>query len=375
MSQRFLQSIKRHFVIFSFVLLSACGQTDKPTAEALLDSPSGALSDNLASITNYTQLYGSLSPFDRVTITAPYQSEHIRVVYKNTDNIGEHSQLAIQNAAGNYEFLVAPLSIETTNTYQVFVDDIYFGEISILPLDRPDSSFPRGEYSLSSMNSVLMGLREAVSTVNGTSDTSQAYSAAQQELLVSALQKTIEEFQTLISLVDDAVVFNSAVIDPDTSEVVLDYASLEFLDAIFLRLISNYSENSLFLDQSSEYQNSETINRLSFTNINNAVKSRLSTESGISALASLGVDVQTNGYDSSVLAASNVLDIVRASLVPAIVSNYARSPYAQESQIYLINSNTSLNSFESNLSSDSGFLYQNSLSTLQELTEIVSEIF
>lgn len=375
MSQRFLQSIERHFVIFSIVLLSACGQTDKPTAEALLDSPSGALSDNLASITNYTQLYGSLSPFDRVTITAPYQSEHIRVVYKNTDNIGEHSQLAIQNAAGNYDFLVAPLSMETTDTYQVFVDDIYFGEISILPLDRPDSSFPLGEYSLSSMNSVLMGLREAVSTVNGTSETSQAYSAAQQELLVSALQKTIEDFQTLISLVDDAVVFNSAVIDPDTSEVVLDYASLEFLDAIFLRLISNYSENSLFLDQSSEYQNSETSNRLSFTNINNAVKSRLSTESGISALASLGVDVQTNGYDSSVLAASNILDIVRASLVPAIVSNYARSPYAQESQIYLINSNTRLHSFEKNLNSESGFLYGNSLDTIEELTEKVSELF
>ena len=354
-------------------ILPGCDEASFPSSVEEFEDPNSDQSlTALEDITNYTQLFGSVSPLERLTVVAPYESDSIQIDYRNADTDFQYSQIAIKNDEGLYAFLIPPISETTNELVEVSSGGLVFGDVSISPIPPSDPSYIPGEFSLGAMNSILMGLRNSISDFSDT--LLSADSLTQEELIsrqniVKALQSSVAEFQTLIALVDDSVVFNNPIFDELTGELILNPSSLKIVDAIYLELLNNFVQNSLFLDAPDGQQLSDNFtSRPNFLQINNAAKARLATQDGLNALASLSVHSNHATESSQFEEFKNALAIVSASMVPAIVSNYVTEFEFPGSEAFLIDASSFLNNIEAGNDTGNNYIYSTALKSLENLT-------
>lgn len=333
--------LRHYFLVGIFAALQGCDNSNNslPGAEPQVGSAFTSTTE-LQDLGNYEQLFGSMSPFERIEITSPFNTPSIQIDYINVETSEKHSQVAVRNDKGKYAFLMLPVSETSTTLLTVSSNNIYLGQISLLPLEPTDEAYTPGEFSLDAMNSVLMGLRDAVESYKNDLPMAQGYQdTALSEQRLEAFEAAIARFQFLVGLMDDAVVFNSPIVDPITSEVLLSPATLRIVDAIYLTLLNGFIEDSIFLDGNTGTQSAGAgSTRPNFAQINTAATARLSSWDGIVALASLTMDSSTSTVGSSqqstLDAHVKAMELVRASLLPAIVSNYVNSISEPQADAY-----------------------------------------
>ena len=376
MSKRLITELPRYCLLAALCTLYGCdtSATGTPTLAESNSASSEPNTSSLNDLTNYTQLFGSISPFERITISAPFESPSIQIDYTNVDSNQIHSQIAMRNSDGKYNFLALPVSEEGSEYVEVSSNGTVFGQVSLLPLGLADPDYIPGQFALDAMNSILMGLRDdVVSFENSTSSDPDGEIVEQRQKIADALRKSVDQFQSLISLMDDSVVFNSPIVDPNSGVSILDSRGLGVLDSIYLKLLDNFSSNSLFLDEESGSQGNAILNpRLSFAQINNAATERFATRDGINALASLTMYSRAEMPDSGLNQFVYATSLVSAGLIPAIVANYAKIIEEPQSLEYLSEATSILNIAKETSGFEYSFMYSGALETLQTLVRDIS---
>lgn len=336
-------------------------------------SQSDLNASTLNDLTNYTQLFGSVSPFERLTISTPFETPSIQIDYTNIDNSQVHSQIAMRNSDGKYNFLVLPISEERSEYVAISSGETLFGQVSVLPLGLADSDYIPGQFALDAMNSILMGLRNEVTAFEDSSPPIfTSGSLEQNDNIANALQNSVDKFQTLLALVDDSVVFNSPIVDPESGESILDSRGLGILDSIFIALLDNLANQLMFLDEDSSSGNAASNPRLSFTQINQAAIERFATRDGINALVSLSMYSKDELPESSINQFVNATSLVSAGLIPAIVTNYVSRLSEFQSLEYLRESTNILDTARETTEFSYSFMYSGSLATLKALVQEVT---
>lgn len=366
-----LIKISRCYLLATLSVLYGC-DTSSPHND--LAQPGSSTSEqseeSLNDLTNYAQLFGSFSAFERVTISAPFGSNSIQIDYTNIESNETHSQISMRNADGKYDFIVLPISEETSEFVEISSGTTIFGQITILPLGLSDPNYIPGQFALDAMNSILMGLRDEIAASDlSTSTNTGSPEERQKESISAALQKSVNHFQSLIALLDDSVVFNSPVVDPNSGEAILDSRGLGILDSIYLTLLNNFTNDLLFLDEETDTQTESTSSpRLSFSQINNAATARFGTLDGINALTSLSMYTKAVNPSSTVNQFVNATSFVSAGLIPAIVTNYVRNFNETLSFENLSSATSILNSANEASGFEYSFMYTEALNALQTLT-------
>ena len=376
MPKRIKTELSRYCLLAALCTQYGCdtGATDAPILAESNSASSEPNTSSLNDLTNYTQLFGSISPFERITISAPFESSSIQIDYTNIDSNQIYSQIAMQNSDGKYNFLALPVSEEGSEYVEISSNGTVFGQVSLLPLGLADPDYIPGQFALDAMNSILMGLRgEVVRFENSASSVPDAEIVEQKRKIADALRKAVDQFQSLIALMDDSVVFNSPIVDPNSGVSILDSRGLGILDSIYLKLLDNFSSNSLFLDEESDPQGNDILNpRLSFDQINNAATERFATQDGINALASLTMYSSDEMPDSGMSQFVYATSLVSAGLIPAIVANYAKLIDEPQSLEYLSEATSTLNTAKETSGFEYSFMYSGALETLQTLVREIS---
>ena len=363
-----------HLILLGVLgVLQGCADVYDGTDPEPINTPAEANDSSLDDITTYTQLYGSVSPFERVTIITPFDTSSIRIDFRNIETEVTYSQIAVRNSSGNYNFLVLPISQDTTEFIEVSSDNVVFGEISILPLSPSEPEYVPGQFALDAMNSILMGLRNKIDDLQNADQDVETMGSNFSTGTILALDNSVNQFQSHVALMDDATVFNSPITSPESGETLLDRDSLIIIDSIYLKLLDNIDQTSLFLD--GDFDSSPSVDattRLSFEQINVAARSRFADQDGINALASLSMYSTDAPPQSTIKQFSDAISLVSASLVPAIVTNFLSLSDATQSRTYLSEAMETLSNAQTNSGFEYNYFYTKAIETLKTLEAQIS---
>ena len=223
-----------------------------------------------------------------------------------------------------FKVLAPPFNIDESSLVEVFLDSSegtqFLGTITIAALPQlPEINNP-GEYSLHGMNAILIELESAVSVAQLIADSKDdPDQKAIDERWLSVLRTFVDNFQAIINLATDAVVFNNPIVDPTTGDIILDRDSFAIVDRTYLALSRRLVDTGILFDGNNLATGSIIDPELvaSFSLFANAVEDFVATQEGIRIISSLSINDEKS--DNSVVT-SSALKIFRATLLPSIVT-------------------------------------------------------
>lgn len=261
----------------------------------------------------------SLQPFTgSESLTAEIQ-------YVDTNTQRSITQRAYRSNKNDvYKVLTPPFNINENAEVDVYLNENessqYINTITISALPELNEANNPGEYSLHGMNAILKELESAIHFLElqyAASENQSQQATEEQWLLV--LNDLVENFQAIISLCTDAVVFNSPINDPTTGETIINGESFALIDRIYLALSRRLVDTGILFDGNNLANGEITAPQVdeSFTLFANSVEDFVATEEGIRILSSLSL-AQISPSDSQEL--SSALSLFRATLLPSVVT-------------------------------------------------------
>lgn len=174
-------------------------------------------------------------------------TEFIKVLYRDSQTAQEVEQPSFKKSNCEFTILAIPLTMEGINTYEVSNDTEYLGKVDILTNSVTARNNNPGQYSLTVLNSLLNGLKDELDIFTEVALESQSYSTDDSLFnKIVPVQQAISNFQELIDVLEQSVSGNGTIVDPSTSQLVVDEAGLETLDGLFHHIVTRYSTDIAF---------------------------------------------------------------------------------------------------------------------------------
>ena len=329
-----------------------------------------------------------VQPFKTISFVPLTEIDSLSVELRYVDTGSQRTltQRAFR-AEGEEEFkaLAPPFNIDESSVVEIYLDSSegsqFLGVITIAALPQmPEVNNP-GEYSLHGMNAILIELKSAVSVAQLIADSiDDPDQNAVDEQWLSVLNTFVANFQAIINLATDAVVFNNPVVDPNTGDIILDRESFAIVDRTYLALSRRLVDTGILFDDndlaSGNILDPELV--ASFSLFANAVEDFVATQEGIRIISSLSLNDEKS--NNSVVT-SSALKIFRATLLPSVATHLMSSVSADSiipSGDVLANFTESADTLDQNHQEEIGgnFIVDNAYETirwLKQATDVFSQ--